>query len=84
LFCLSPTPNRGTVPFFGFDPQVAKGDGTACGPNEGSFLVIKKPWLSMLRKIHGDPERYTNQYWSEIPGVYFTGDGPRQHEDGHF
>ena len=24
------------------------------------------------------------QYWSEIPGVYFTGDGSRQDEDGYF
>jgi acetyl-CoA synthetase len=38
----------------------------------------------MLRGIHGDPERYKKQYWSEIPGVYFTGDGSRQDEDGFF
>ena len=38
----------------------------------------------MLRGIHGDPERYVKQYWSEIPGVYFTGDGSRQDEDGYF
>jgi len=71
-------------PFFGVDPQVVKKDGTPCAPNEGGFLIIKKPWPSMLRGIHGDPERYTKQYWSEIPGVYFTGDGSRQDEDGYF
>ena len=38
----------------------------------------------MLRGIHGDPERYVKQYWSEIPGVYFTGDGSRQDQDGYF
>ena len=27
------------------------------------------------RGIYGDPERYERQYWSQIPGVYFTGDG---------
>ena len=71
-------------PFFGVDPQVVKRDGTPCAPNEGGFLVIKKPWPSMLRGIHGDPERYTQQYWTEVPGVYFTGDGSRQDEDGYF
>jgi acetyl-CoA synthetase len=71
-------------PFFGVDAQVVKKDGTPCGPNEGGFLIIKKPWPSMLRGIHGDPERYAKQYWSEIPGVYFTGDGSRQDEDGYF
>jgi acetyl-CoA synthetase len=71
-------------PFFGVDVAVVKKDGTACGPNEGGFLVIKKPWPSMLRGIHGDPERYQKSYWSEIPGVYFTGDGSRRDEDGYF
>jgi acetyl-CoA synthetase len=71
-------------PFFGVDPQVVKRDGTPCAPNEGGFLVIKKPWPSMLRGVHGDPERYQKQYWSEVPGVYFTGDGSRQDQDGYF
>src|SRR6185295_11864912 len=52
--------------------------------NEGGFLVIRRPWPSMLRGIHGDPERYFKQYWSEISGVYFTGDGARCDEDGYF
>jgi acetyl-CoA synthetase len=38
----------------------------------------------MMRTIHGDPERYRQQYWSEIPGVYFTGDGARRDEDGYY
>ncbi len=35
--------------------EVVKRDGTPCAPNEGGFLVIKKPWPSMLRRIYGDP-----------------------------
>ena len=38
----------------------------------------------MLRTIYGDPERYVKQYWSDIPGVYFTGDGARIDKDGYF
>jgi len=38
----------------------------------------------MLRTIYGDPERYKQQYWSEIEGVYFTGDGARKDKDGYF
>ncbi len=71
-------------PFFGVEAAVVKKDGTECGPNEGGFLILKKPWPSMLRGIHGDPERYQKGYWSEIPGVYFTGDGSRRDEDGYF
>jgi acetyl-CoA synthetase len=77
-------PGSCTIPFFGVQPEVVKRDGTRCAPNEGGFLIIRKPWPSMLRGIHGDPERYVQQYWTEIKGAYFTGDGARQDEDGYF
>src|SRR6202171_5696855 len=38
----------------------------------------------MLRTIYGDPERYKEQYWSQIPGMYFAGDGARIDRDGYF
>ena len=38
----------------------------------------------MLRTIYGDPERYQEQYWSQMPGVYFTGDGARRDPDGYY
>ncbi|WDT77551.1 MAG: AMP-binding protein [Candidatus Manganitrophus sp.] len=46
--------------------------------------MIKRPWPSMLRTVWNDPERYKKQYWSDIPGVYFTGDGARRDKDGYF
>jgi len=77
-------PGSCTLPFFGVVPEVVKRDGTRCADNEGGFLILKTPWPSMLRGIHGDPERYAKQYWSEVPGAYFTGDGARRDEDGYF
>jgi acetyl-CoA synthetase len=47
-------------------------------------LVVRKPWPSMLRTIHGDPERYAKTYWSEVSGSYFTGDGAKKDSDGYF
>jgi acetyl-CoA synthetase len=82
---VTPTkPGSCTIPFFGIEPAVVKKDGKPCGVNEGGFLIIKKPWPSMARGIHGDPERFEKQYFADIPGVYFTGDGSRQDEDGYF
>ncbi len=46
--------------------------------------MIKKPWPSMLRTLYGDDERYQAQYWSDIPGCYFTGDGARRDENGNY
>ena len=38
----------------------------------------------MLRTIFGDDERYRQQYWTQMPHVYFTADGARHDEDGYF
>jgi acetyl-CoA synthetase len=77
-------PGSATRPFPGVVADVVSRDGQSVPPNAGGFLVIKRPWPAMLRTIYGDPERYQRQYWSEIPGVYFTGDGARRDEHGYF
>lgn len=77
-------PGSATGPFFGVVPDIVDKDGKSVGPNEGGYLVIRKPWPSMLRTIWGDQERYQAAYWSQIPGVYFTGDGARRDEHGNF
>jgi acetyl-CoA synthetase len=38
----------------------------------------------MLRTIYGDQKRYADQYWSQLSGSYFTGDGARKDADGYF
>ena len=77
-------PGSATLPFPGIVPDIQTRDGESVGNNQGGFLVITRPWPSMLRTIYGDPERYKNQYWSDIPGCYFTGDGARKDADGYF
>jgi acetyl-CoA synthetase len=77
-------PGSGTLPFPGVAADVVDRSGRSVGPNQGGLLVVRKPWPSMLRTIHGDPERYEREYWSKIPGCYFTGDGARRDEDGYF
>jgi acetyl-CoA synthetase len=53
--------------------------------NEGGYLVIKKPWPSMLRTIWGDKQRYVDTYWSMFNGQYYlAGDSAYQDEDGYF
>jgi acetyl-CoA synthetase len=81
---ISTKPGSATLPFPGIVPDIQTRDGKSVGPNQGGFLVITKPWPSMLRTIYGDPERYQKQYWSDIRGCYFTGDGARRDEDGYF
>ncbi|HUV56660.1 MAG TPA: acetyl-coenzyme A synthetase, partial [Dehalococcoidales bacterium] len=48
------------------------------------YLVIKKPWPGLMRRVYGDPERFKNTYFIQFPGVYTTGDGARVDEDGYY
>ena len=77
-------PGSGTRPLPGIVPDIVDKDGRTLPDNQGGFLVVRRPWPSMMRTIYGDPERYERQYWNEIPGVYFTGDGARRDEDGYY
>ena len=77
-------PGSGTKPFPGIIAEVVTRSGERVPLGSGGYLVIKQPWPSMLRTIWGDPDRYVKQYWSDIPGVYFTGDGAREDKDGYF
>jgi len=72
------------VPFFGVKPAIVSSEGEELKPGEGGLLVVQKPWPSMLRTIWGDDERFKAQYFSDIEGAYFTGDGARFDEDGYF
>lgn len=77
-------PGSATLPFFGIVPEVVDDNGRTVPKNSGGKLVVRKPWPSMLRGLWGDPERYKQVYWTEVPGSYFTGDGSRRDEDGYF
>jgi acetyl-CoA synthetase len=77
-------PGSATLPLPGVAADVVSRDGKSVGANQGGFLVIKRPWPGMLRTIFRDPERYQQQYFSQIDGLYFTGDGARRDEDGYF
>jgi acetyl-CoA synthetase len=77
-------PGSATRPLPGIVPEIVTRDGQPVKPNQGGFLVIKQPWPSMLRTLYGDDARYEAQYWSDIPGVYFTGDGARCDENGNY
>jgi acetyl-CoA synthetase len=82
---VTPTkPGSATLPFFGVAPEIVDMAGQPVPANSGGYLVIRNTWPSMLRTIWGDPERYKQQYWSQIEGAYFSGDGARQDEDGYF
>ncbi len=77
-------PGSATRPMPGVAAEVVTREGKPVGPNQGGLLIVRRPWPGMLRTIFRDPERYRQQYFSQIEGAYFTGDGARCDQDGYF
>ncbi|MFQ5589067.1 MAG: acetate--CoA ligase [Nitrospiria bacterium] len=77
-------PGSATLPFPGISAEVVNKEGKKVPPNVGGYLVVRRPWPSMLRTVWRNPKRYKETYWSDIPGVYFSGDGARRDKDGYF
>ena len=77
-------PGSATFPFFGIDAAIFREDGSEAAPNEGGYIVIRKPWPGMLRTVWGDPKRYEETYFGKFKDVYLSGDGGKRDEDGYF
>ncbi|MFH0811074.1 MAG: acetate--CoA ligase [Pseudomonadota bacterium] len=77
-------PGSATLPFFGIEPAVLNTQGEECKPNEGGYLVLKRPWPGLMRTVYGASSRFRETYFTQTPGYYFTGDGARRDEDGYY
>ena len=77
-------PGSGTLPMPGVLLDIVDLAGNPLGDDREGFLIIREPWPSMVRTIWGDPERFKEQYWSRVPGSYFTGDAARRDSDGYY
>ncbi len=77
-------PGSATLPLPGVVVDIVDTKGAVLGDDREGYLVIRQPWPSMVRTIWGDPERFKEQYWSRVPGSYFTGDAARRDEDGYY
>ncbi|MFI5607127.1 acetate--CoA ligase [Amycolatopsis sp. NPDC051903] len=68
----------------GVSAKVVDDQGNEVAKGGGGYLVLDKPWPSMLRGVWGDEERYRETYWSRFAdqGYYFAGDGAKYDADG--
>ena len=74
------------IPVPGIFPDVADDNGNIIEePNKTGYLVLKKPWPSMVRTLWNDDEGYISYYWEKFNGkYYYTGDIAYKDEDGYF
>ncbi len=77
-------PGSATFPLPGISAAIVDDKGEEVGIPGGGYLVLDKPWPSMLRGIWGDDQRYRDTYWARFQDRYFAGDGAKRDEDGYF
>jgi acetyl-CoA synthetase len=78
-------PGSCTLPLPGIDAAIVDETGEEVERGKGGFLVIRRPWPSMIRTIWGDPERFKKTYFpEELRGYYLAGDGAQRDQDGYF
>jgi acetyl-CoA synthetase len=80
-------PGSCTLPFPGIQAAIVDETGNDVAWGNGGFLVVKKPWPSMIRTIYGDPDRYVKSYFpADFSGkLYLAGDGAmRDAKTGYF
>jgi acetyl-CoA synthetase len=84
---VTPTkPGSCTQPLPGIFVDIVDDQGRAVKePGAGGYLVIKRPWPSMLRTIWGDNERYLRTYWQRFQNRYYVaGDSANRDADGYY
>jgi len=79
-------PGSCTRPLPGIVADIVDEDGEPVEkPDHGGYLVIRKPWPSMLRTIWGDNERYLETYWKRFRNRYYVaGDSAHRDRDGYY
>jgi acetyl-CoA synthetase len=79
-------PGSCTLPLPGIQVGVVDEAGHDTAPQQGGFLVIKRPFPSLLRTLWNDAERFKKTYFPEELGgnLYLAGDSTHQDADGYF
>ena len=77
-------PGSGTLPLPGVVVDVVDLKGVPVEANQEGYLIIRNPWPSMFRTLWKNADRYKENYWTKIPGIYFTGDAARRDSDGYY
>lgn len=76
-------PGSATIPLPGIDAEIVDEDGKPVPVGTEGTFVCKRPFPGLTPTLWRDHERYVQDYWNRIPGVYYTGDAAMKDEDGY-
>jgi acetyl-CoA synthetase len=97
MFVLTPLPSvplkPGSCfkPFPGLEVDIVDEHGAPVPANKEGYLVIKRPWPSMLLDVYNNPKKYKETYFENesvtrttSDFLYFSGDSAKRDEDGYY
>ena len=76
-------PGSAGIPLAGIEAAVVDADGQPLAPGEKGMMVLRRPFPGLIARLWGEPERYGQDYWERLPGVYYTGDSAHIDADGY-
>jgi len=79
-------PGSCTQPLPGIDADIVNDHGDSVKrPDAGGYLVVRRPWPSMLRTIWRNNPRYIEGYWAKFhTRCYVAGDSAHRDKDGYY
>lgn len=77
-------PGSASKPFFGIQPAIVDENGKELEGECQGNLVMKHPWPGQMRSVYGDHQRFIETYFSQYPGMYFSGDGCKRDAEGYY
>ena len=81
---LDTKPGSAGKPLPGIEAAVVDEEGKDVDEGQG-YLILKRPWPSMLRTLYKEDDRFIETYFSKYgKDTYLVGDAARKDEDGYF
>ena len=77
-------PGSATLPFFGVQPVIMSPEGKELDGEAEGMLCMRDSWPGQMRSVYGDHQRFKETYFSQVPGMYFSGDGCYRDKDGYY
>lgn len=77
-------PGSAGVQFLGAKMDVVDDEGNSVEPNVLGNLIIREPFPMLSRTLWNEPQRFYDEYYSQVEGAYYSSDLALYDEDGHF
>lgn len=76
-------PGSATIPLPGIDADIVDEEGKPVPVGVEGTFVCRRPFPGLTPTLWRDHERYVQDYWNRVPGVYYSGDAAMKDEDGY-